>query len=172
LEDAVAAAKAGVDLTETGFDDDWSPNINLGTSILIPEQYVSDLSVRMSLYRRLPDLEDGKSIEAFAVEMIERVGDLPEEVHNLLEVTKIKQLCKRAGIDRVDAGPKGAVIGFHKDTPVNPDKVIAWVASQKGTVKPRPDQRLSVARNWENPKYRIKGVWNIVRQLEDVYYLP
>lgn len=167
LEDAVAAAKAGVDLTETGFDDEWSPNINLGTSILIPEQYVSDLSVRMSLYRRLPDLEDGKSIEAFAVEMIDRFGDLPEEVHNLLEVTKIKQLCKRAGIDRVDAGPKGAVIGFHKDTPVNPDKVIAWVANQKGTVKPRPDQRLSVARNWENPKYRIKGVWNIVRQLED-----
>ena len=146
-------------------EDDWTPNINLGTSILIPEQYVSDLSVRMSLYRRLPDIEDDKGIEAFAVEMIDRFGDLPEEVHNLLEITKIKQLCKQAGIDRVDAGPKGAVIGFYKDAPVDPDKVMAWITSQKGTVKPRPDQRLSVIRNWETPKQRVKGVWNLVKTM-------
>ncbi|MGB1077476.1 MAG: TRCF domain-containing protein, partial [Bdellovibrionales bacterium] len=165
LEDAVAATRAGVDMNDLSGDHDWSPNINLGMSILIPETYVSDLSVRMGLYRRLPDLEDSQAIEAFAVEMIDRFGALPEEVHNLLEITKIKQLCKKAGIDRVDAGPKGAIIGFYKDTPVDPDKVIQWVASQKGTVKPRPDQRLSIVRNWENPKQRVKGVWNIVKQL-------
>ncbi len=165
LEEAVAAARAGVDLTDMPSDDGWSPNINLGMSILIPEQYVSDLSVRMSLYRRTPEIEDSKGIEAFAVEMIDRFGDMPAEVQNLLAIAKIKLLCKKAGIDRIDAGPKGAVIGFHNDTPPDTDKIIRWVASQKGTVKPRPDQKLSVIRNWENQKPRVKGVWNLIKTM-------
>ncbi len=168
LEEAVAAARAGVDMTDLPEDTDWTVNINLGTSILIPEQYVSDLSVRMSLYRRLPDLESAREIEIFAAEMIDRFGDLPEEVQNLLDITKIKQLCKKAGIDRIDAGPKGALIGFRNDTPPNPETLIQWITAQKGTSKLRPDQRISIVRGWEQPKQRVKGVWTIVKQMSGV----
>ena len=165
LEEAVAAARAGIDLNDMPSEDGWTPNINLGMSILIPEQYVSDLSVRMSLYRRLPDLEGATDVEIFAAEMIDRFGDLPKEVENLLEITKIKQLCKQAGIDRVDAGPKGAMIGFHNDQPPAPDKLISWISAQRGTVKIRPDQRLSVVRTWENPEQRVKGIWNLIKNM-------
>ena len=165
LEEAVAVARSGVDMADLELEDEWRPNINLGMSILIPERYVSDLSVRMSLYRRLPDLEDEQAIESFAAEMIDRFGDLPSEVETLLEVTKLKLLCKRAGIDRVDVGPKGGLIGFYKDQPPHPDKLIAWIGAQNGTVKPRPDQRLSLARNWEQPTQRLRGIYKVVKQL-------
>ena len=99
--------------------DHWSPQINLGTSILIPDHYVEDLNVRMSLYHHLSDLKDKNDLESFAAELIDRFGKLPDEVENLLQIIEIKQLCRLAGIDRLDAGPKGAVIGFNRDAPPN-----------------------------------------------------
>jgi transcription-repair coupling factor (superfamily II helicase) len=167
LEEAVAMARAGVDLTdESQHIETWSPQINIGTSVLIPETYVEDLGVRMSLYRRLADLESGQDIEAFAAELIDRFGDLPEEVENLLDIVGIKQLCKKAGIDHVEAGPKGAVIGFHKNTPSDPAKVMQWVDSKKGSIKVRPkDQKLVAVRHWETPAERVKGVRKLVQEL-------
>jgi len=167
LEEAVAAAKAGVDLTEEDFEEDrWTPNINIGTSVLIPEAYVADLSVRMSLYRRLSDLEGPESIEAFAAELIDRFGDIPKEVENLMDIMAIKQLCRAVNVDRVDAGPKGAVIGFHKDTPKNPQKIMHWIDSKRGAVKLRPhDQKIVVTRPWETAADRVKGVRSLMTEL-------
>jgi len=167
LEEAVAMAKAGVDIDSADLSDvHWSPQINIGTSVLIPETYVSDLGVRMSLYRRLADLEGRDEIEGFAAELIDRFGDLPEEVENLLDIFAIKQLCRKAGVAHVEAGPKGAVIGFHKDTPPNPEKVMQWIAAKKGSIKIRPnDQKLVAVRHWETPAERVKGVQSLMKEL-------
>ncbi len=167
LEEAVAAAKAGVDLSEEDLTEErWSPNINIGTSVLIPETYVADLSVRMSLYRRLSDLEGPESIEAFAAELIDRFGDIPKEVENLLDIMAIKQLCRAANVDRVDAGPKGAVIGFHKDTPKNPQKIMHWIDSKRGAIKLRPhDQKIVITRPWETAADRVKGVRSLMTEI-------
>ncbi len=166
LEEAVAAARAGVDL-EKGFelDDAWSPTINLGLSIMIPENYVEDLGVRMSLYRRLSDLEDRAGIEAFAAELIDRFGPIPAEVENLMDIVAIKQLCRMAGIDRVDAGPKGALIGFHKDSPPNVMGLMQWLTDQRGAIKLRPDQRLTILRQWDEVAQRVKGIERILTEL-------
>ena len=96
-------------------DREFSPEINLGTSILIPENYVTDLSVRMSLYRRIASLTD-KPIDP-AAEMIDRFGDLPEEVENLLQLISIKQNSKNANISHVEAGPKGVLVSFYNNEP-------------------------------------------------------
>ena len=167
LEEAVAMAKAGVDLDAKELaEGQWSPQINIGTSVLIPEDYVSDLSVRMSLYRRLADLEGTEAIEGFAAELIDRFGDIPEEVENLLDIMTIKQLCRRAGVDRVDAGPKGVVFGFYKDTPPNPQKIMQWIDNKRGSVKIRPkDQKVVATRNWETPAERVKGVRSLMTEL-------
>jgi len=166
LEEAVAAAREGFDLTDGSvIADSWSPQINLGTSVLIPEHYVEDLSVRMSLYRRLSDLAEKNDIEAFAAEMIDRFGPLPEEFENLLQIIEIKQLCRAAGVDRVDAGPKGAVIGFYKDTPPNVPGLMRWMQEKAGAVKLRPDQKLSLIRQWDKPQYRVTGVMSLMREL-------
>jgi len=171
LEEAVAATKAGVDISpEELSKGQWSPNINIGTSVLIPETYVSDLGVRMSLYRRLSELEDAQAIEGFAAELIDRFGDLPHEVENLLDIMSIKQLCRRAGVDRVDAGPKGAVFGFHKDTPPDPVKAMQWIESKRGSVKIRPkDQKLIATRHWETTAERVQGVRSLMSELAKIF---
>lgn len=164
LEEAVAATKAGVDL-ELPQSDSWSPTINLGTSVLIPEKYVEDLGVRMSLYRRLSELESEDDVESYAAELIDRFGDLPAEVSNLLDIVKIKQLCRQAGVSQLDAGPKGAIIAFHLNTPPNPEKLLAWMQEKPGSVKLRPDQKLTVLRSWDNVKERVKGIQALMASL-------
>lgn len=164
LEEAVAAAREGVGLEDIQ-QESWSPQINLGISILIPENFVEDLSVRMGLYRRLQDLETPEDIESFAAEMIDRFGKLPQEVENLLSIVAIKQLCKKAGVGSVDAGPKGALISFHKDSPPNVGALMGWIQSKAGTVKIRPDQKISVIRVWEKAEHRVNGVRTLMKEL-------
>lgn len=165
LEEAVAAARAGVTEIEDMPEDQWSPQINLGASVLIPESYVEDLGVRMSLYRRLNDLVEKEEIEGFAAEMIDRFGDLPEEVENLIDILAIKQLCKKAGVSHVDAGPKGATIAFHKNAPPNVDGLMTWILTKAGSVKIRPDQKLSAIRAWPKTAQRVKGIQNLMKEL-------
>ncbi len=167
LEEAVAAAKAGV----TDMDDvqeDWSPQINIGASMLIPESYVEDLAVRMSLYRRLNDLDERDEIDGFAAEMIDRFGKLPDEVENLLEILEIKQRCKRAGVSNIDAGPKGGLIAFKDNRPPNVEALMGWIGKKAGSVKIRPDQRLSVVRDWSKTAHRIKGVQTLIKELAEL----
>lgn len=170
LEDAVAVARASGQLENIQkiADDEWSPTLNLGTSVLIPEKFVEDLGVRMSLYRRLGDLENDEEVENFAAELIDRFGELPEEVVNLIDIVRIKMLCKRAGIAQLDAGPKGAIIRFHKDTPPNPEGLFKWVGANPSTVKIRPDQKLTVLRSWDGVKDRVKGARAIASDLAKI----
>lgn len=168
LEEAVAAAKAGVTNIEDMADQDWSPQINIGASVLIPETYVEDLAVRMSLYRRLNDLDDKSEIEGFAAEMIDRFGKLPDEVENLLQILTVKRMCKQAGISSIEAGPKGAIIAFHNNVPPDVDALMQWIGRKAGSVKIRPDQKLSVIRNWPKPMQRIKGVQAILKELAEM----
>jgi transcription-repair coupling factor (superfamily II helicase) len=172
LEDAVATARGrtaqnGHPCIGGGPDhkEFWTPIINLGTSILIPEDYITDLTVRLSLYRRLADLETRPEIEGFAAEMIDRFGPLPPEVENLLDVIELKGLCRAAGVDKVDAGPKGVVIGFHNNRPPAPDALFKWLTDKKGTVKLRPDQKIAAAREWADLSHRVRGVRGILTEL-------
>src|SRR5205807_3128054 len=77
LEEAVMSLKAGI---AAPVADKWSPQITIGTPVLIPEDYVADLSVRLALYRRLAEIEDAREIEAFGAELVDRFGPMPEEV--------------------------------------------------------------------------------------------
>jgi transcription-repair coupling factor (superfamily II helicase) len=164
LEEAVAMAREGVSM-DAPVQDKWSPQINVGTSVLIPEAYVEDLGVRMSLYRRLSDLLEPNDIESFAAELIDRFGKLPQEVENLLSIVTIKQLCKKAGVSSVEAGPKGAVIGFYKDSPPNIGGLMTWIGEKRGTIKLRPDQKIVVIRSWETPGERVRGVQSLMKEL-------
>jgi transcription-repair coupling factor (superfamily II helicase) len=111
----------------------------------------------MGLYRRLADLEETAEIEAFAAELIDRFGPLPEEVQHLLEIVTIKSLCRKANVEKVDAGPKGAVITFRDNIFANPAGLIAWVAREGSLARVRPDQKVVFMRDWESPAKRMKG---------------
>ena len=122
----------------------------------------------MSLYRRLADLEGEADVESFAAELIDRFGKIPEEVNNLLDIVRIKQLCRRAMVDKVEAGPKGAVIGFYKDSPPNLPALLQWLNAAKGTVKLRADQKLVSVSAWDSVAQRVSGVQKLMKQLADL----
>ena len=162
LEEAVTALRGG---QEGEVEDQWSPRINLGTSVLIPEDYVPDLQVRLGLYRRLSGVETHDAIEAFAAELIDRFGPLPEEVRHLLDVVEIKGLCRQAGIVQIDAGPKGAVIAFRNKTFANPEGLIAFIREEGARVKLQPDHRLIYYANWATPEARLQGTRELLKRL-------
>ncbi|MFA4993735.1 MAG: transcription-repair coupling factor [Bdellovibrionales bacterium] len=164
LEDAVIAARAGGG-DATGAPDRWTPQINLGLSVLIPETYVVDLNVRLGLYRRLAEIADDAEIESLAAEMIDRFGPLPTEVENLLQTVAIKQICRKAGVAKVDAAAKGAIITLYKDTFSHPERLMAWISKNVGTVAVRPDQKLVVMRAWDDPTRRLEGVKKLLGEL-------
>lgn len=165
LEEAVSEARGGA----AGAEEDWSPQLGIGLSVLIPESYVEDLSVRLGLYRRAAHLKDRDESEGFAAELIDRFGGpLPSEVENLLETVQLKRMCKQAGVEKLDAGPKGAVLSFRGDTVANPAGLVAFIQDQAGTAKLRPDQKLVLKRPWENIETRVDGVRTLMTRLAEI----
>ena len=163
LEEAVAQLKAGI--VEEVAEDQWSPQITVGTPVLIPDHYVPDLQLRLGLYRRLADLEDGGSIDAFGAELIDRFGPLPEEVEHLLKIVTIKALCRKTNVEKIDAGPKGAVIAFRGNKFAKPEKLVLFIKQQAGTMKVRPDQRIVYRRDWRDERARLRGVNALVKSV-------
>ena len=162
LEEAVASLKAGI--TEP-VSDRWSPQITIGTPVLIPEDYVADLSVRLALYRRLADLDDDRAIEAFGAELIDRFGPLPEECEHLLKIVAIKALCRRANVEKIEAGPKGAVVAFRDNSFANPEGLVRYIRDEGPAARVRPDMKVVFFDTWENPLARLKGATRILRDL-------
>ena len=145
LEDAVGALRAERG-RRTSDERDWTPNISLGLPVLIPETYVRDLPVRLGLYRRIGALATDGESEAMAAELVDRFGALPAEVDNLLQVMALKRGCRQAGVERVEAGPKGMVLQFRGNAFANPGGLVGWLGTQKGGIKLRPDHKLAIVR--------------------------
>ncbi|HYA81662.1 MAG TPA: TRCF domain-containing protein, partial [Methylocystis sp.] len=162
LGDAIALLKAGVEEPE---EEAWSPTIAIGAPVTIPESYVGDLTLRLQLYRRLSTLETDEDIESFAAEMSDRFGKAPPEVDQLLKVVAIKALCRRAHVEKVDAGPKGVIIGFKDNSFADPAGLVRYVSEQGSRAKVRPDMKIVFIREFENLKERLDGVRNILRTL-------
>lgn len=166
LEEAIAKIKAGEMEGLSEADDQWAPQINLGVPVLIPEAYVPDLDVRLGLYRRLSNLSTKVELEGFAAELIDRFGTLPREVNTLMLVVRIKAMCKRAGIAKLDGGPKGATIQFHNDKFATPEGLVEFMHDQRGMAKVK-DNKIVVRRDWKSDNDKIKGAFAIARDLAE-----
>ncbi len=166
LEEAIAKIKAGELDGVPGSDDQWAPQINLGVPVLIPEEYVPDLDVRLGLYRRLSELTTKVELEGFAAELIDRFGKLPKEVNTLLLVVRIKAMCRKAGIAKLDGGPKGAVLQFHNDKFASPEGLVEFMQDQRGLAKVK-DNKIIVRRDWVKDSDKIKGAFAIAKDLAE-----
>jgi len=165
LEEAIAAMK-GSEGAEAA--DRWSPEIALGIAVLIPESYVGDLQLRLGLYRRLATLEARRELDQFAAELVDRFGPLPREVEHLLDIMEIKGLCRQAGIAKVDAGPKGALVAFHKNDFANAEGLAQFLQASRKLAKLHTDHRLVFKGDWDLPETRFKGVRGLVTQLAEI----
>lgn len=161
-----------IELMKTGalapLEDKWSPQINLGTTVMIPEAYVPDLALRLELYRRLAGLLLDADIEAFAAEMTDRFGPPPREVDHLLQTVRIKALCRRAHVDRVEAGPKGLLISFRDQSFANPTGLVAHIAAEGPRAKVRPDMKVFYVRDLPNADARLKTALSVLKKLVQI----
>ncbi len=161
LEEAVAEVKDSGEMPDSG----WSPQISVGAPVMIPEDYVPDLQLRLALYRRLGDLETTEEIDAFGAELIDRFGPLPEEVKHLLKIVFIKALCRKANVEKLDAGPKGVVIQFRGREFADPVGLVRFIGEQGSLAKIRQDQSVVFIRDWATPEKRLAGSAVIMTQL-------
>ena len=167
LEDAILAAKAG----DAGLErerDGLSPQITVDAPIMIPDDYVPDLAVRMALYRRLNDAKDKAEIESMAAEMIDRFGPLPPATANLVKLIEIKHQAIEACIAKIDVGARGTLVSFHNDDFPDPAGLIAYVERLRGTAKLRPDMKLVINRAWSDPASRLNGLVQLTKGLSGI----
>jgi transcription-repair coupling factor (superfamily II helicase) len=165
LEEAILSLKAGI---SEPVADRWSPQITLGMPVLIPEDYVADLSIRLSLYRRLADLDTDDEIENFGAELRDRFGPLPDEVRYLFQIAAVKAYCRRANIEKVDAGPKGAVITFRENKFAQPERLVYFIRQHGQAAKVRPDMKVVFFQEWETTEERVEGTTTILRDLANL----
>ncbi|MGC4407261.1 transcription-repair coupling factor [Rhizobium rosettiformans] len=164
LEEAVAEVKGVDEVVDTG----WSPQIQVGTSVMIPENYVPDLHLRMALYRRLGELDDLREIDGFGAELIDRFGPMPIEVQHLLKVVYIKALCRVANVEKLEAGPKGVVVQFRSKQFPNPAALVGYIAKQGSMAKIRADHSVFLTRDLPTPEKRLAGAAVVMTQLAEL----
>mgnify|MGYP001044125300 FL=1 len=167
LEEEIMRIKAGETRDEKQMQD-WAPQITTGIPIMIPDSYVRDLGVRLGLYKRIGDLQDKAGLDDIREELIDRFGALPQEVDNLLKTVEIKQLCRKANIEKIDAGAKGILITLRNNTFAKPEKLIDFIGRQFGAVKVRPDQKLFIEKNLESYAVRVETIKNYVVKLNQL----
>jgi transcription-repair coupling factor (superfamily II helicase) len=165
LEEAVTSLKGGLAAPAA---DKWSPQITIGMPVMIPEDYVADLPVRLSLYRRLAEVEEDRAIDAFGAELVDRFGPLPQEVEHLLQIVAIKALCRQANVEKIETGPKGAVISFRDNSFANPDRLVGFIRQQGPAARVRPDMKVVFFEDWEEPQQRLRGTAAILRSLVEL----
>jgi transcription-repair coupling factor (superfamily II helicase) len=165
LEEAIASLREGGAEERS---EQWSPQIYVGSAVLIPDSYVSDLQARLGLYRRLSTVTEREEIDAFAAELVDRFGPLPEEVKHLLAVVQIKGYCRKAGIAQVEAGPKGAVISFRYNYFANPAGLVAFINENRELVKMQKDHKLVFRADWPDADERLKGTRQLARALAEI----
>ncbi|MCZ2328234.1 transcription-repair coupling factor [Bartonella sp. F02] len=164
LEEAVAELKDEAH----SHDDQWSPQISVGTTVIIPESFVPDLSLRMALYRRLMELDDLERINELGAELIDRFGSLPIEVQHLLKIVYIKALCKKAHVEKLDVGPKGVVVQFRNNHFENGVSLVKWIGEQGSMAKIRADQSIVLIRDWPTVDQRLEGAAAIMTQFTEM----
>ncbi|HEY1752075.1 MAG TPA: transcription-repair coupling factor [Caulobacteraceae bacterium] len=165
LEDAVNELREKGGAEPVNLDRGWSPQINTGAAVLIPEDYVPDLHVRLALYRRLSDAEKAEDREALAAELIDRFGPLPPEADQLLKVVAIKGLCREANVAKIDVGPKGALASFRDDHFANPAGLVGFIQKNANLWRLRPDQKVVVKGEWATPAQRLGAAERVLKEL-------
>ncbi len=146
----------------------WIPHISIGLPVFIPDKYVEDIDLRLSLYRRIASVKTAEEGENLKEELADRFGPLPREAHNLFDIVKIKQLCYGAYVEKIDVGPKGVIVTFYKNVFPHPEKLLNFIKTQRATVRLRPDQKLVFLRSWSSPEKSLKDVEAICQSLKDI----
>lgn len=141
--------------------------VELRIPALIPNDYIHDVNIRLSLYKRIANSKNIESLKEIQVELIDRFGLLPDSAKNLIQVTEIKQLCSKLGIKRLDAHGKGGNLKFSDNTPVEPMFLVSLLQKQANTFKLEGSTKLKFTVNLEDSRQRVNWIKQFLSSLEN-----
>ena len=142
LEEEIYYQKKSINKTDKLEKYLFYPNIKIPEEIYIPEEYIDNVDLRLSIYKRISNITNKKDIDNLIIELNDRFGKIPKQVINLFKLIDLKILCLQLNIDRLEFNKKGIVIGFYKNQPKNPDKLLNISILSKSNLQLRPDQKI------------------------------
>jgi transcription-repair coupling factor (superfamily II helicase) len=122
---------------------DVEPDLNFDVEALLPEQYIDEVGVRLSLYKRLASADDEAEVQEIAAEMEDRFGPPPREAKNLVAQMRIKTELRRLRVLGCDASARSVTLHLRDDTPLDPAKVMALIQKKGSPYRMTPDMKLT-----------------------------
>jgi len=127
---------------EEKYKNNFQPTIKIPEEIFIPEDYIEDLDLRLSIYKRISGVNNNEDLSSLFIELRDRFGNIPQELKNLFNLIEIKILCIKSNIDQFEFSRKGIVIGFYKNKPKDPEKLLKLSLDKNSNFLLRPDQKI------------------------------
>ncbi|WOH38792.1 transcription-repair coupling factor [Thalassotalea fonticola] len=154
LDQAVAALKEGKqpsleDLTAK------QTEIELRVPALIPDDYIYDVSMRLSFYKRIASCKDNHELDEIQIELIDRFGLLPQATKHIFFIAKLRLNAEDIGISRIDAGINGGSIEFNSSTKIDPMLIIGLIQQQPSIYKMEGANKLKFAIKTEDNQARF-----------------
>jgi transcription-repair coupling factor (superfamily II helicase) len=164
LDQAVAALKEGKQLSLNQVMSTQT-EIELRIPALLPDDYIFDVSLRLSLYKRIASCKDRRALDDIQVELIDRFGLLPQPTKNLIHIAKLRLKAQAIGISRIEASNTGGSIEFSESTTVDPSLIIGLIQKQPAIYSMAGASKLRFTRANEDTQARFTLITNILNDL-------
>ena len=164
LESAVKALKEG---REPSLDEltQQQVEIDLRVPALLPDDYLGDVNMRLSFYKRIAGAENKSALDELKVELIDRFGALPEATKNLLQIAELRLLAKSLKIIKIDATLHGGFIEFNPTADLDPMKFLNLIKQQPAVFKFDGPTKFRFTRALEQHKVRLEFVVELINSL-------
>jgi transcription-repair coupling factor (superfamily II helicase) len=164
LDAAVTALKEGKELSLDQVTKTQT-EVDLRVAALLPDDYIFDVSLRLSLYKRIASCKNKQALDDVQVELIDRFGLLPQAAKNLVHIAKLKLKAQKMGITRIDAGPAGGSFEFSSETKVDPMFIIGLIQQQPKIYKMEGANKLKFKQETEDAKSRFILIATMLNEL-------
>ncbi|TAM45898.1 MAG: transcription-repair coupling factor [Gammaproteobacteria bacterium] len=139
--------------------------VNLHAPVLLPEDYLPDVHMRLVLYKRIAGCADAQALLTLREEVIDRFGPLPEPAKLLFRATELKLAATALGMRKIDAGPRGVRIEFTAQPPIDPMIILKLVQSAPKVYRLEKGSRLRVLGEMPEVEVRLKTIQAVLTAL-------
>ena len=139
--------------------------VNMHLPALIPDGYLPDVNMRLTLYKRLSNCQTKEHLHELQVEMIDRFGLLPDEVKALFQLAELRQFGEQLGLKKIEAGPNGGRLQFTENTTVEPMTIVSMVQNNPAIFRLQNNDQLSFTMPMDSAEQRFSEVNKILQQL-------
>ena len=165
LENAVEALKNGKEPSL-----EWvlkeKAEVEIQIVALLPDDYVSDVSLRLSLYKRIASASTERALDEIKIELIDRFGLLPDAAKNLFILSRLRQRCNQIGIKKIELGVAQGSIDFIEKPHFNPMAIIQLIQKESHQYRLHGPNRIKIDKSMEKPTQRLQFIQDFLGYLE------